>query len=151
MPIAVGVALICAAAIPILSIAASPKKGRTYSGLIKRTAGATTTFSISFEVSKGGTKAHDFSLPGGYPVYCEGGGFGEAQDATARISKKGTFTARLPIYFAPAHEHQGFVTVTGKFGNKGRESGKVTTEFTKADTCNGTSKYTTKVAAASAS
>lgn len=34
--------------------------------------------------------------------------------------------------------------ITGKFGKKGHESGKATTEFTTAKTCNGTSKYTTK-------
>lgn len=89
-------------------------------------------------------KVHDFSLPSGYPVYCEGGGFGEAQDATAKISSKGTFTAMLPIYFAPTHDHQGFVKITGKFGKKGHESGKAITEFTTSKTCNGTSKYTTK-------
>ena len=137
--------LTCAVLLPVWSIAASPKKGKTYSGLIRRTAGATSTFPISFEVSKNGRKVHDFSLPSGYPVYCEGGGFGEAQDATAKISNKGTFTAKLPLYFAPSHEHQGFVKITGKFAKKGHESGKVITEFTKAKSCNGTSNYSTKV------
>ena len=122
--------------------AAHPAKGKTYSGSIKRLAGANVTFPITFEVSKNGKKVHDFSLPSGYPVYCEGGGFGEVQDATAKISSKGTFTAKLPIYFAPTHDHQGFVKITGKFGKKGHESGKVITEFSTSKTCNGTSKYT---------
>ena len=99
-------------------------------------------YTIAFEVSANGKKVHDFSLPSGYPVYCEGGGFGEAQDATAKISSKGTFTAKLPIYFAPTHDHEGFVKVTGKFGKKGHESGKVITEFSTSKTCNGTSQYT---------
>lgn len=124
--------------------AAHAAKGKTYSGSIKRLAGSNVTFPITFEVSNNGQKVHDFSLPSGYPVYCEGGGFGEAQDATAKISSKGTFTAKLPIYFAPAHDHQGFVKVTGKFGKTGHESGKVITEFSSSKTCNGTSKYTTK-------
>lgn len=124
--------------------AAHPAKGKTYSGSIKRLAGANITFPITFTVSKNGKKVHDFSLPSGYPVYCEGGGFGEAQDATAKVSSKGTFTAKLPIYFAPTHDHEGFVKVTGKFGKKGHESGKVITEFSGATTCNGTSKYTAK-------
>jgi hypothetical protein len=123
--------------------AAHPIKGKTYSGSIQRVAGGNITFPITFEVSKNGKKVHDFSLPSGYPVYCEGGGFGEAQDATAKISSKGTFTAKLPIYFAPTHDHQGFVKITGKFGKKGHESGKVITEFSTSKTCNGTSKYTT--------
>jgi hypothetical protein len=122
--------------------AAHPAKGKTYSGSIKHLANV--TYTIAFEVSANGKKVHDFSLPSGYPVYCEGGGFGEAQDATAKISSKGTFTAKLPIYFAPTHDHEGFVKITGKFGKKGHESGKVITEFSTADTCNGTSKYTAK-------
>jgi hypothetical protein len=122
--------------------AAHPAKGKLYSGSIKRLGG---TFPISFEVSKNGKKVHDFSLPSGYPVYCEGGGFGEAQDATAKVSKRGTFTAKLPLYFAPTHERQGFLKITGKFGKKGHESGKAITDFTRAKSCNGTSKYTTKV------
>ncbi len=124
--------------------AAHPATGKTYSGSIKRPAGANITFPITFEVSKNGKKVQDFSLPSGYPVYCEGGGFGEAQDATAKILSKGAFTAKLPIYFAPTHDHQGFVKITGKFGKKGRESGKAITEFTTSKACNGTSKYTTK-------
>lgn len=145
--VAASFALICAVAIPALSSAAQPGKGKTYSGSITRVvAGTTSTFPISFQVSKNGKKVHDFSLSSGYPVYCQGGGFGEAQEATAKISKQGTFTAKLPLYFAPTHDHQGFVKVTGKFGKKGHESGKAITEFTGGSLtgCNGTSKYTTK-------
>jgi hypothetical protein len=145
---AVGIALICAVAIPALSVAAAPKKGRTYVGEIKEVYGGKVgnTDEISFQVSASGKQVRDFSLPNGYPVYCEGGGFGEAKDATTKITPKGTFTAKLPIYFAyGSPKHQGFVKVSGKFGKKGRESGKVITEFTKSTTCNGTSKYTTKV------
>ncbi|MBS1860566.1 MAG: hypothetical protein JSS68_02530 [Actinobacteria bacterium] len=128
-------------------MATQPGKGKTYTGSITRVvAGTSSTFPISFEVSKNGKKVHDFSLPSSYPVYCEGGGFGEAQDATAKISKQGTFTAKLPLYFAPTHDHQGFLKITGKFGKKGHESGKVITEFSGAasTSCNGTSTYTTK-------
>jgi hypothetical protein len=142
--LAAGLLLSCAVALPAWSVAASPKKGKTYSGEIRRTAGGTITLPISFEVSKNGRKVHDFSLPSSYPVYCEGGGFGEAEDATAKISKKGTFNAKLPLYFAPSHEHQGFVKISGKFGKKGHESGKVVTDFTKSKSCNGTSNYSTK-------
>jgi hypothetical protein len=144
--VAASLLLICAAAaIPALSVAARPKRGKTYSGVITRVvAGSRFPFPISFEVSRNGKNVHDFSFPSSYPVYCEGGGFGEAQDTTAKISNKGTFTAKLPLYFAPAHEHQGFVKVTGKFTKKGHESGKVITRFKKATACNGTSNYKTK-------
>jgi hypothetical protein len=146
--ITASLALICALAIPALSVAAAPKKGKTYVGDIKRVFGGRVaeTDEISFQVSANGKRVHDFSLPNGYPVYCEGGGFGEAQGATAKITPQGTFTAKLPIYFAyGSPKHQGFVEVTGKFGKKGHESGKVITEFTKSTTCNGTSRYSTKV------
>lgn len=140
------VTLVAALTIGVCSaVAGGPAKGRTYSGSIKRLAGADTTFPITFEVSRNGKKVQHFSLPSGYPVYCEGGGFGETQDVTAKISSKGTFTAKLPIYFAPSHDHQGFVKITGKFGKKGNESGTAITEFSSFKTCNGTSKYTAKV------
>jgi hypothetical protein len=140
--LATTLAVICAAAIPALG--ASAKKGKTYSGQITRIIkGYRSTNPISFEVSKNGKKVDDFSFPSFYPVYCEGGGFGEPQAAAAKI-KNGKFTAKLPLYFAPAHEHQGFLKITGKFGKKGHESGKVITDFTKSTSCNGTSKYTTK-------
>ena len=135
-------ALVCAMAIPAL--AASPKKGATYVGKINRVYKGKVVYSdeISFKVSSNGKKVGSFSLPNGYPVYCEGGGFGEAQDATAKISSKGTFTAKLPLYFAPSHQHQGFLQITGKFGKKGRVSGNAKTDFTISKSCNGTSKYT---------
>lgn len=137
------VVLIAALAVGVGAADAShPAKGKTYSGTIKRQSNV--TYPIMFKVTKSGKQVEDFSLPSGYPVYCEGGGFGEAQDATAKVTPGGTFMAKLPIYFAPAHEHQGFVKITGKFGKKGHESGKVITDFTTSKTCNGTSKYTAK-------
>lgn len=129
------------------ALAAGPKKGATYSGLITRVIdGNRSTYPISFDVSANGRKVETFSLPSNYPIYCEGGGFGEAKEATAKISRQGTFTARLPLYFAPTHDHQGFVKITGKFGKQGHESGKVITEFSGGSLtgCNGTSKYATK-------
>jgi hypothetical protein len=54
------------------------------------------------------------------------------------------FTVKLPIYFAPAHEHQGFVIVTGSFAKHGKESGKVRTDFTHSSSCNGSSSYSTR-------
>ncbi len=125
--------------------AASPANGKTYSGTIKLTMASNVVFPISFQVSKNGKKVDNFSLPNGYPIYCQGGGFGEAQQATAKVSSKGTFTAKLSIYFAPTHKHEGFVKVTGKFGKKKQARGKVITEFGSSSTCNGTSKYTAKV------
>ncbi|HEX5309114.1 MAG TPA: hypothetical protein VFW38_08560 [Solirubrobacteraceae bacterium] len=137
--VAVAVALIATTGV---ALAARPIRGATYSGTIKR-AHAGVADAISFKVSANGKKVSGFTLPNGYPAYCEGGGFGEAQSASGKVTSKGTFTVKLPIYFAPAHQHQGFVIVTGSFGKHGKESGKVKTDFTKATTCNGTSSYST--------
>ena len=47
----------------------------------------------------------------------------------------------LKLYFAPGKQTQGTVVVTGRFLTKRRASGKVTTKFTIAKSCNGTVKY----------
>lgn len=126
--------------------AAHPAKGKTYSGEISRIFGGKVvdTFAISFKVSASGKKVSQFNLPEDYPVYCQGGGFGTTQAATATITSKGTFKAKLPIYFEPTKDYEGFVIVSGKFGAKKKVSGTVKTDFTKSATCNGTSKYTAK-------
>jgi hypothetical protein len=132
---------ICAAA-----LAAHPVKGKTYSGTINQAFNGKVVnqFPISFSVSTTGTKVMKFTLPSNVPIYCEGGGFGGASGGSATVSKAGTFKAKLPIIFTPTHEHQGFVTITGKFKAKGAESGSISTEFTKVKSCDGTSQYTTK-------
>src|SRR5689334_13568823 len=123
------------------AFAATPIKGATYKGRISRATNV--TFSISFKVNARGKRVGNFKLSS-YPVYCQGGGFGSLQQASGTITKKATSKVKLPIYFAPAHSRQGFVIVTGRFAKKGKESGKVTTAFTHATSCNGTSSYTTK-------
>lgn len=135
---AVAAAVIATAGV---AMAASPIRGATYSGTITRVPANNIVYGISFKVSANGKKVSGFKLPNGYPTYCEGGGFGQAQSASAKVTGKGKFTAKLPIYFAPAHQHQGFVIVTGSFGKHGKVSGKVKTDFTKAKICNGTSSF----------
>ena len=124
------------------AVAAVPIKGATYKGKLSRTGNV--TFPISFKVSRNGKRVGSFSFSNGYPVYCQGGGFGALQPASGTITTSGTFKVELPIYFAPAHSHQGFVIVTGSFARRGKESGKVTTDLTHGGGCNGTSSYTTK-------
>lgn len=126
--------------------AAQPAKGKAYSGQVNFVVGGmvVNTYPISFKVSGNGKKVGQFSLPEGYPIYCEGGGFGTAQKATAKITSNGTFRAKLPILFEPTNQDQGFVEISGKFGAKKHESGTVTTDFTKSSTCNGASKYKTQ-------
>ena len=127
---------------PVAALAAKPVSGATYSGKISRASNV--TFPISFKVSANGKRVSSFVLASSYPVYCQGGGFGAVQPASGTISKHGTFKVKLPIYFAPAHQHQGFVIVTGTFAKHGKESGTVRTDFTRSSSCNGTSRYSTK-------
>jgi hypothetical protein len=144
------IVVVAAAGAALAAKPGKPAKGATYSGNITRvvTTGGNTfksTFPISFKVSKNGKKVSGFKLISGYPVYCQGGGFGTAQSTSAKISAKGTFKVKLALYFAPEHSHQGFVIVSGKFGKHKEESGTIKTDFTKfGSSCNGTSKYTTK-------
>jgi len=121
----------------------APIKGATYKGTLKIARASSVTFPISFKVSANGKGVSTFKFSNGYPVYCQGGGFGQLQPASGSISK-GKFSVKLPIYFAPGHAHQGFVIVTGRFGKNKTESGAVRTAFTHATVCNGTSTYTTK-------
>lgn len=118
---------------------AAPIRHATYRGTIERASNV--IFHISFKVSANGRRVSGFALPNGYPVYCQGGGFGSVQAASGTITARGTFKVKLPIVFAPTHQHQGFVIVTGRFAKHGGESGKVTTAFTKYKICNGTSSY----------
>ena len=126
----------------VAALAAKPVSGATYSGKISRTSNV--TFPISFKVSANGKRVSSFVFTSSYPVYCQGGGFGAVQPSSGTISKHGTFKVKLPIYFAPAHEHQGFVIVTGRFAKHGKEHGKVRTDFTHSSSCNGTSSYSSR-------
>ncbi|HEV3094103.1 MAG TPA: hypothetical protein VGY30_06275 [Solirubrobacteraceae bacterium] len=147
MRIKPGRPVLAAAAVALIATtgvapAASPIKGATYSGTLKLPHATSVVYGISFKVSPNGKNVSGFALPNGYPVYCEGGGFGQVQSGSGKVTRKGTFSVKLPIYFAPVHQHQGFVIVTGSFGKHGKASGKVKTDFTKAKACNGTSSYT---------
>jgi hypothetical protein len=123
------------------AFAATPIKGATYEGKIAHTSNV--AYSISFKVSANGKRVSNFTLTNGYPVYCQGGGFGTVQKASGTVAKNGTFDVKLPIYFSPS-QHQGFVIINGRFAKHDKESGKVMTDFTHGTTCNGTSRYATK-------
>ena len=144
--LAVPILALLSLSICAVAIAAAPLKGKTYAGTINQELNGKVVNELpfSFSVSANGKKVKRFSL-GSVPIYCEGGGFGGVSGGSATVSKAGNFKAKLPIIFAPTHEHQGFVTITGKFGKNGTESGSLSTEFTKASvkSCDGSSRYTT--------
>jgi len=134
------VALACCAC-TTLALAAKPSKGATYSGQITVHRGTITrNYPISLKVSASGRQVASFDVSL-YPVYCEGGGFGAPVSKTARISSKGTFRAALPLVFAPTHQNQGSLVVSGRFGPHHSLSGKVTTDFSKSTSCNGTARF----------
>jgi hypothetical protein len=142
----VAVALLSVAALfaTTTSLAAAPEAA-TYAGQIKRE-GATPQ-PIRFAVSKNKKKVTDFSFPSSYPVYCQGGGFGTPVSKPAKISAQGAFTAKLPLVFAPRHQNQGVLIVTGTFTAQGKVKGSVTTDFKAVDnlnTCNGTSAFSAR-------
>jgi len=128
-----------------VALAAKPVKGATYSGTIVRSIG-NTSFPISFKVSKNGKTVSDFKLTNDYPVYCQGGGFPElGTGKAAKISKKGTFTAKLPLKdIHPPGKGEGSVIITGTFAAHGSVSGKVKTAIggSTFKSCNGTSPFT---------
>lgn len=132
-----------AAAVPaIAAVGARPEKGKTYSGVIRRT--STVKEPISFKVSRTGRSVKDFKFS--YPVYCQGGGFPGMKSRPATISRKGSFTAKLPLktIIPPRGRPDGTVIVTGKFGRHGSEKGEVITKLKHGTTCNGKSSYSTK-------
>jgi hypothetical protein len=134
--------LIVALAATGVAFAAKPVKGATYTGTIQRYV----TFPISFKVSKNGKKVSHFKLVGGYPLYCQGGGFPNLTGAgSGSVSKKGKFTAKLPVtekVIKPLGR-AGFVIITGKFGAHGTVSGKVKTDITDKSfkTCDGSTGW----------
>jgi hypothetical protein len=128
-----------------VALAAHPAKGKTYTGTISQSfkgSEVVNPLPISFAVSKSGKKVQHFSLSSNVPFYCEGGGFGGVSGGSAKVTNTGTFKVKLPIVFAPTHEHQGFAIITGKFRPKKGVKGSITTEFTKIKSCGGKSPYT---------
>ncbi len=106
------------------ALAAHPVKGATYTGAF-----GPQQLSITFKVAANGKRVSHFSF-GGFPVGCQGGGFGNPLPASARVSKRGTFKATFRLYFAPDHSTSGHLIVTGKFLKHGGERGTITTKFT---------------------
>jgi hypothetical protein len=130
-----------------VALGAKPVSGARYRGAIKWSRNAIDSFPIAFRVSKKGDKVQSFQLSNSFPVYCEGGGFPAiGNGGTGRISKRGTFTAKLPLTDLTTHRPEGFVIVTGRFGARGSVSGRVATDLpgTVGKACNGTSPFTAR-------
>lgn len=141
---AAGIAALAAAwALAGVAVAARPIDGALYSGSF--TPGSPSTTPVSFKVSADGKKVGSFAIaiP---PVACQGGAFGNPQAGSAMVSKTGTFTVTLKLYFAPRHSTNGDLVVTGAFLAKGHERGKISSIFTNKlypKSCDKTTSYTT--------
>ncbi|HEY2596308.1 MAG TPA: hypothetical protein VGK33_20640, partial [Chloroflexota bacterium] len=72
--------IVAAGAGAAAALAAAPIKGATYKG--KLSVASNVTFPISFKVSTNGKRVGSFKLSNGYPIYCQGGGFGALQPAS---------------------------------------------------------------------
>jgi hypothetical protein len=115
------IALVCAG----YALAAAPVKSGSYTGVYKGRAGST----ISFKVSSNGKK-----LTGLYvstPFKCSGGcgGVPAGTNGSAKITKKGTFKAKINLVGPGATKPIGTDTVVGKFLAHGKAKGTVTSHF----------------------
>jgi hypothetical protein len=138
--------MIVALAATGVALAAKPVKGATYAGTIQRDVG-NITFPISFKVSKNGKTVSSFKLADSFPVYCQGGGFPHIGDGgSGSITKKGTFTAKLPLLAISTNKRDGLVVISGKFIRGGTASGKVRTDISGSfgKSCNGSSSFTAR-------
>jgi hypothetical protein len=133
-----------------VAFAAKPKspvvKGGLYTGTL---AAPRTSITVSFKVSKNGKQVTGLKT-NNLPFYCSGGGPPvPITFKSATISKAATFssTGVQIISSGPKKGQKGAtLTITGRFLAGRRESGVVTTTFSKSlgTSCNGTSQYSTK-------
>ena len=80
----------------VAAVAAKPEPGKAYSGLIRQS--STRTWPIRFKVSATGKTVRNLQLKEGAPIY--GGCYDVTSynnNVTAKISRKGTFTAKLRL------------------------------------------------------
>jgi hypothetical protein len=136
--------LLAATTFATVAFAAHPVKGGTYSGSLLP---ATKLVTVSFKVSKSGTRVTALLLSN-VPLYCSGGGPAiPVKFHAATVSKSGAFssTATVVIMVGPLKGQVGEkLTITGKFSKAG-EHGTVKTRYVKAPSCGGESSYSTTV------
>ncbi len=121
--LASGALLIVASA----AFAGQPKKGATYKGFASP---KSTGNAIQFKVSANGKRVSAVKVSYG-PIACQGVDPHVAAGGSATVSKHGTFTVSLIMYFPPTEpsRHVGTLLVTGTFGKHGSESGTIKSQF----------------------
>jgi hypothetical protein len=140
-----GIAALTALATAAVALAAGPKKGATYSGILGHSKEP-----ITLKVAKNG-KSVTISVQTA-PLYCEGGSAGERQISTpAPISKDGGFSGTIAYEFVPTHKKTTKLHVTGKFsgssvkGSARSEFGLTSLQAAKElAKCNGSTTFSAK-------
>ena len=135
-------ALLAALLLAQSAIAGTPKKGGSYRGAV---AAPRTSIAVTFHVSASGAKVSALKISN-MPIYCSGGGPPvPITFKTARVAKgKFKSTGKQTISVGPKKGQTGAtLSITGTFGKRGKESGKLTIKYSSAPTCGGTSTYTT--------
>jgi hypothetical protein len=141
---AIATGLVTAAVIASAAVAANPVKGATYKGTwgTKLNGG-----SVQLKVLGSGRQVSNFKLSP-VPLHCQGV-IPSMGSASVAVSKQGTFTARLALYFPPTlpSRHVGTLTVSGTFLSHGRERGQLVAKYGShgfSKSCGETVKYSTK-------
>ena len=102
---------------------------------------------VSFKVSSSGRQLTALSVPIAVRCNVSAGGFASARTGSAKITKGGTFSVKLPLYGPGGSLQRGqYETVTGKFQSGGREKGTLKYGITPNKYCHGlTVGYSTVV------
>jgi hypothetical protein len=134
-------ALALAAILAIAGIAhaVAPVKGAKYSGHVNVSASLT----VSFKVSRSGTKVTSLKVTPSLPNRCGFGGPPPTETSKPARIKHAKFTAKITEK-ASSGTVIATAKVTGKFLAKGREKGTVKTTLPNAESCNGSFAYSTK-------
>jgi hypothetical protein len=122
--------------------ATAPKKGGSYHGTL---AAPRTGIAVTFKVSADGRKVTSLKISS-TPIYCSGGGRFTPFTFKAASITNGKFKAagKQTISEGPQKGKIGAkLSITGKFGKRGTESGKLAISWVYSPTCSGTSAYTT--------
>jgi hypothetical protein len=121
-------------AVSAVALAAEkPVKGGLYTGTLR-------SESITFKLARNG-KSLKASAPYA-PLYCQGGGAGERQiSKPAKISKQGTFTAKITYEFVPTHKKTSTLTFKGKISGLFM-NGSAKSHFLLTKGCDGSASFT---------
>lgn len=108
-----------------VAVAAHQVHGATYEGAYK----TGQTNAVSFKVAVNGSRVVDLDVD--TPIKCGGGcgGFSNGIGGSAKITRKGTFTAKIKLTGPGSTRSIGYDKVTGTFLAGGHAKGTVSSHF----------------------